>query len=47
MPDVLLRLRELGHKLIPYVSPYKMRDVGTTEDWLQTNNELAERGWKV
>lgn len=47
MPDVLLRLRELWHKLIPYISPYKMRDVGTTEDWLKTNNELAARNWKV
>ena len=47
MPDVLLRLRELWHKLLPYISPYKMRDVGTTELWLQTNNGLAERNWKV
>jgi hypothetical protein len=46
MPDVLLMLRTMWYKLIPYISSYKMRDVGSTDLWLQTNNELAQRGWK-
>ena len=46
MPDVLLNLRTMGYKLIPYISHHKMWDVGSTELWLQTNNELAARNWK-
>lgn len=46
MPDVLLNLRTMWYKLIPYISHHKMWDVGSTELWLQTNNELAQRNWK-
>lgn len=46
MPEVLMSLRQMGYTLIPYVSEYTMWDVGSTELWLQTNNELSQRGWK-
>jgi UTP--glucose-1-phosphate uridylyltransferase len=46
MPDVLLTLRKMWYKLMPYVSNHIMRDVGSTELWLETNNELAKRWWK-
>lgn len=46
MPDVLLMLKKMWYKLMPYISLYKMRDVGSTDLWLQTNNELAQRSWK-
>lgn len=46
MPDVLLTLKSMWYKLTPYISTHIMWDVGSTELWLQTNNELAKRGWK-
>lgn len=46
MPDVLLTLRTMWYKLLPYISKHIMRDVGSTELWLQTNNELAARNYK-
>ncbi len=46
MPDCLLYLRTMGYKLLPYISTHRMRDVGSTELRLQTNNELAVRNWK-
>lgn len=46
MPDVLLTLRKMWYKLMPYISTHIMWDVGSTELWLQTNNELAKRDWK-
>ena len=46
MPDCLLYLRKMWYKLLPYISEYKMWDVGSTELWLQTNNELAARDWQ-
>lgn len=46
MPDVLLTLRTMWYKLLPYISKHIMWDVGSTELWLQTNNELAARNYK-